>query len=58
MNEQKKGFIKVCPACGYSFKDINIKTEKQTTKCPMCGYEFASSKMPPNKPNDFGKKII
>jgi len=56
MTEQKKGFVTVCPACGYSFKKSNLKTAK--TKCPMCGYDFASSKMPPNKPNEFGKKII
>jgi len=58
VSKQGKAMIKVCPACGYSFKNNGIKSRTEKIKCPMCGYEFIISKVPPGKSNDFDKRII
>lgn len=58
MSEKEKGFIKICPACGFSFDTRDQNSRKKIVRCPMCGYEFSSPEIDPNKPNNFDKRII
>lgn len=51
-------FIIVCPACGFSFRLIELKNRKKLMKCPMCGYEIKDQNILPKEPNVFKKRII
>ncbi|MBD3339204.1 MAG: hypothetical protein GF353_08840 [Candidatus Lokiarchaeota archaeon] len=56
--DEKKGLIITCPACGYTFRPIDLKSEKKVKKCPMCGQELSPSQFRPNKPNEFKKRTF
>ena len=51
-------FIIVCPACGFSFRLIELKNRKKLMKCPMCGYEIKDQNILPKEPKVFKKRII
>ena len=53
-----ENLLKVCPACGFSFKSVDPYTRKYQKSCPKCGFKFSQpSIFPPNR-QDFDKKII
>ncbi len=51
-------FLKMCPACGYTFRTFEKRSQEKVEKCPMCGYKFIEPNVLPQKPNDFNKKYI
>lgn len=50
--------IRVCPACGFSFRTFDPKTGKKIKKCPMCGYELTDPEVYPKNPKNFKKRLI
>jgi len=53
-----KSLLKICIACGFSFKSVDPKTGKRQKSCPKCGFKIVEpSTFPPN-PRDFDKKIV
>jgi hypothetical protein len=58
MAKKTKEYLKVCPACGFSFDPVDQRTGEKRKKCPMCGYEFSSPEIQPKKSNHFDKRII
>jgi hypothetical protein len=50
--------IRVCPACGFSFRTFDQKTGKKQKKCPMCGYEIKDPDVAPRNTKNFDKRII
>jgi protein-arginine kinase activator protein McsA len=57
MNVKESNLIKVCPACGYSFKNFDKNKLKNIKKCPRCGYKFSQPKIQPTKEDFFQKRI-
>ena len=49
--------LKVCPACGFSFKSVD-RTGKYQKSCPKCGFKITEPSIFPPNPRDFDKKII
>jgi hypothetical protein len=42
-----------CPACGYTFRNLNLGQKKKKIICPMCRYQFKDPNFPPDKIDDF-----
>lgn len=57
MSNVEGNLVKVCPACGFSFKNFNYDPIKKTKKCPKCGYEFSEPYIQPEKNNFYPKRI-
>lgn len=53
-----ENLIRVCPACGFSFRTFDPKTGRKIKKCPMCGFELPDPDVFPKQPKDFNHKII
>jgi len=50
--------IRVCPACGFSFRTFDPNTGKKLKNCPMCGYKLADPDVFPKNKKNFSKRII
>jgi len=50
--------IVICPACGFSFRYSNTKSEKGKIVCPMCGHEFRDPNFFPFIPREFDNKCL
>jgi rubrerythrin len=57
MKIKKNNLIKVCPVCGYSFKNFDEDKLRNIKKCPMCGYTVSQPKIQQTKEDFFQKRI-
>ena len=55
---KNENLIRVCPACGFSFKTFDPKTGRKIKKCPMCGFELPDPDVFPKSPKDFNRKMV
>ena len=53
-----ENLLKICPACGFSFKPVNPLTGKYRKTCPQCGFKLSEPSINPQKPRNFDKKIV
>jgi rubrerythrin len=51
-------FLKICPACGYSFKSFDPRKQKKIKKCPMCGYKLMEPSIFPEDRKEFDDTLI
>jgi rubredoxin len=42
-----------CPACGYTFRNENLRLRKNQIICPMCRYQFKDPNIPQDKLDEF-----
>jgi len=52
-----ENFLKICPACGFSFNPVDRKGKYRKT-CPQCGYKITEPSIIPPDSQDFDRKII
>jgi len=57
MSNKKSDLMISCPACGYTFKLIEVETPGKKIKCPACGYQIERRPLGPEKP-DFDQPIV
>ncbi len=50
--------LKICPACGFSFKSIDIMTSKPRKNCPQCGFKIIKPSIFPSNTENFDKRFI
>jgi rubrerythrin len=56
--EFKDDFVRICPACGFSFRAYESDSTKKIKKCPMCGYKIREPDIFPHNQKEFNDKII
>lgn len=54
----RNDLIITCPACGYSFRFLDPTSKKAKKKCPMCGSYVKEPHFPPDRQDNFKKRIF
>ena len=49
----RSNFIITCPACGYTFRNEDLKLRKKQIICPMCRYKIKDPNVPPDRLDEF-----
>ncbi len=57
MKVNKMVGVIVCPVCGFSFRDLSVKSKKDKIVCPMCGHEFSNPNILPFPVKEDDKKF-
>ena len=53
-----ENLLKICPACGFSFKSVDPRTGKSQKSCPQCGFKITEPSIFPPNSQDFDKRMI
>jgi rubredoxin len=57
MEDFNKNLLRVCPACGFSFRAFDVESRTPKIKCPMCGYEFPEANLQRHLPKKGDKNL-